>query len=384
MKRFILTMVWIGLVLLSESVEATAQSPSVTLTGRAILAAESYAQGPKSGAALTGGAATKTINGVRAPFTSQPAGSISAVTKGWYRNTWLLLTDKGLGTADSGDFLLRAYTVEADWMRGSSGSGAVTILDWVALTDPRKLIAKITSTDRNRPLSGDEFDPRSIALVQDGTLWIGDAKMPALLHFSKEGALLEAPRALTGQLLGLGTAADGSRLLIGTRDGNSVTLRYYTPSSGALDNTRYVYPLDNAGNTLSEITPINDRDVLIIEQDANRGVSAKQKTIYLATLANGTVSKRAIADLLNITDSAKIATNSAFGRTAGQFGLASPFKFPYDVSGVYPIDGSTLAVVNNNHFPFSTARQSGVADPTELILLRLNTALSITLPDLQE
>ncbi len=125
-----------ALALIGVTDAAKAQgAPSVTLVGRAIMAAESYADGPPSGAAI---AAAKVINGVHVPFYNQPVGSISSVIRGAYKGTWLLLSNHGFdSSADSADYLLRLYTVELDWRTASSGTGAISLLDWLTLSDAR-------------------------------------------------------------------------------------------------------------------------------------------------------------------------------------------------------------------------------------------------------
>lgn len=355
----------------------SAQGGTSTLARRAILPATSYVQGPTSGAAL-GGAA---INGINVPFANQPVGSVSAVVKGWYTGTWALLTDKGFGTQPANDHLLRLYLVEINWFTGQGGTGKVNILDWITFSDPGKKLPNITSKDKDRPLTGADFNPTALARLADKTLWVGDAS-GRLLHFSLEGALLEAPRSIQGgQIQALSTTVDFKTLIIALKSGSAVSIFSYNPTSNSANRVS-AYPLDNPSNEVSDLTVINASQALVVEQDGNTGASAQFKKVFLFDTSSG--QKQLLADLLNITDSAKIGTNSVFGSAANKFGLANPFKFPYDVSGVYPLDANTIALVNNNNFPYGAARQAGVADYTEFIALRVNANLNVDLAEIQE
>jgi hypothetical protein len=356
-----------------------AQGGAATLARRAILPATSYVQGPASGTAL----GKAPINGIDIPFANQPVGSISAVVKGWYTNTWALLTDKGFGNQPANDHLLRLYLVEINWFTGQGGSGKVNILDWITFSDPNKKLGNITSKDNTRPLTGADFNPTALARLADKTLWVGDAS-GKLLHFSLEGVLLEAPRNISGQngtIQALSTTIDFKGLIIALKSGNTVNIFTYNPANNAANKVS-TYPLDN-GNEVGDLTVINGSQALVIEQDNNTGSAAKFKKVFL--FDTGTGQKTLLADLLNISDPANISTNEkVFGSTVGKFGLANPFKFPYDVSGVYPLDNSTIAVVNNNNFPFGAARQAGVADYTEFIAIRLTSPLNVDLAETQE
>lgn len=382
-----------GLILicwLAVTSTAYAQTPPVTLVGRAIMPAESYVDGPASGAAI---ASLKVVNGIRVPFASQPVGSVTSIRRGEYKGTWLLLSDKGFRSdVNSGDYLLRAYIVDVDWRRASTGSGVINMLDWITFSDPRKLIKTPikNAATRARQLTGADFDPRAINRAADGTYWIGEANGPSLLHVSPDGVILQEPIGLpAGVLRSVGGLPDGKMLLIAERgaSGNTLTLLPFNLASGKLTGQNFAYPFEAPTNNLSDLTLINDHQALVIEQDDLEGANAKFKRVYLIdfkALQNGVVTKTLLADLLTIADPANIATNAVFGSTAGSFGL-KPFSFAFkDVSGVYPLDSTTLLVVNNNHFPFSASRNPNAADNTELIAIKLSNPLDVQLKDTQE
>ncbi len=388
MKRALRGLILI--VLLAATRTAYAQTPPVTLVGRAIMPAESYVDGPASGAAM---AALKVVNGIHVPFASQPVGSVTAIRRGEYKGTWLLLSDKGFrADVNSGDYLLRAYVVDVDWRRASTGSGVINLLDWITFADPRKLIKTPikNAATRARQLTGADFDPRAINRAADGTYWVGEATGPSLLHISPDGIILQEPIALPGGILrSVGILPDGKTLLIAERgaNSNSVTLLPFNLASGKLTGQNFAYALESPANSLSDLTLINDHQALVIEQDDFEAANAKFKRVYLIDFKapqNGVVTKTLLADLLTIADPAAIGTNAVFGATAGSFGL-KPFSFAFkDVSGVYPLDATTLIVVNNNHFPFEASRNPNAADNTELIAIKLSSPLDVQLTDTQQ
>lgn len=368
----------LGVVILFAGVGVLgAQAPSVTLVQRAVLPAASYIDGPKSGV----GIGDKPINNVKAPFANQPIGSVSAFVRGWFKNTWALLTDKGFGSSPASDHLLRVYLVEIDWLSAQGGKGTVSVLDWITLADPRKLAGAITlANTAERQLTGADFNPNSIARLADKTLWVGDTN-GSLVHFSLDGALLAAPRKLSGNIRALSTTTDFKRLVVVTQNGGALAITVLDPATGAAVGNPAAYGLDSPSNQVTDLIMISGTQALVSEQDSALGSGAKTKLIYLVNITNG--SKQLVADLLNISDPAKLGVNAAFGPSSGKFGLSNPFRFPLDVSAVYPVDATTIAVVNNNQFPYSAARQGGVADATEFIAIRIGTPLALELKELQ-
>ncbi len=373
----------LGLVMLAASlpigVSVRAQAPAVTLVGRALLAATTFADGPRCGVAL---ASNKVINGIAVPFDSEPVGSFSAITRGDYKGTWFLLSDK-----TSPDCLLRGYVVDIDWRRATSGSGVVNLLDWVTLSDSRKKISNPikNAAKSGRQLLGADFDPRSVSRANDGTVWIAEANVPSLLHVSPDGIVLQSPISLSGGTLqGVSVLLDNKFLLIALRDGSGMSFHILNLGTGAFEGAAIPYKADAGNTSISDVTIINDHQALIIEQDDQQGAAAKIKRVYLIDYKNPAAPKTLLADLLNIADPANIGTSNVFGSAAGAFGL-KPFSFPFkDVSGVYPFDATTLIVVNNNHLPNNTGRVSGVAENTELIAIKLATPLDVQLPQAQE
>lgn len=166
----------------------------VTLAGRAVLPANTFADGPVSGQYLGG----SEFNGVKAPFDKQPVQGFSAVLKNT-DGSYSVMADNGYGSIEnSADFNLRVYTVRPAFKTSGGGAGTVGVEGFIELKDPnRKIIFPIVNEfSSDRILTGADFDIESMQRAADGTLWFGDEFGPFLIHTDKNGVLLEAPIAL--------------------------------------------------------------------------------------------------------------------------------------------------------------------------------------------
>lgn len=165
--------------------------PQVTLKGFASLPADTFAEGPPSGSAITGN-----TNGRNVPFAKQPVEGFSGVQFADDNSFWFL-SDNGYGQkSNSADFLLRLYRLDPSF-RGAEaqGDGSVKVLDFLQLSDPDKKVPFqiVNENTKERLLTGADFDVESFTIAQDGTIWIGDEFGPYLLHFDATGKLLDAP-----------------------------------------------------------------------------------------------------------------------------------------------------------------------------------------------
>lgn len=176
----------------------------------------------------------------------------------------------------------------------------------------------------------------------------------------------------------MGIAPSGKLLEIAQHVGSSITISAFDTASHVLSSGLYTYTLDAASDVTSGWLMINDRDLLVIEQDGLANAAAKIKRIYLVTLptAKGAATKTLLADLLAIDDPSAIATNAVFNPKPNEYGL-SPFRFAFEsVSSVYLSAADTLLVANNNHFPFGKGRDGVSAANTEFIQIKLAAPLS--------
>lgn len=351
------------------------------LTGFASLPAETFVPGSEPSGALIGAGP---FNGIAAPFAGQPVQGFSGIVNR-HDGTFDVLSDNGYGNkANSADYLLRVHRVKPD-----TKSGELEVLGGFGLSDPdHRVPFALTRADRR--LTGADFDVESIVRAADGTYWIGDEFGPFLLHFSAGGRLLEAPIALPGVQApenphldgaqptiggskgfeGLARSVDGRRLyplLEGTVTGDTPgDLRFseFDLRRRAYTGEHFVYRLESPAHAIGDAIAVDRRRFLVIERDGGQGDAARFKRIYLADSrdrdGDGVMDKTLVADLLDLANPKGIG---GFGET---------FRFPFTtIEDVVLLDDRTLAVLNDNNFPFSSGRTPGEADDNEFITIRL-------------
>lgn len=375
----------VGLAVPAAAHPGRADFGRATLTGFASLPAETFVPGSEpSGAAIGAGP----FNGIAAPFAHQPVQGFSGVVNR-RDGTFDVLSDNGYGNkANSADFLLRVHRIKPD-LRG----GTVEVLGGFGLSDPDRHVP-FPLTRADRVLTGADFDVESIQRMPDGTYWIGDEFGPWLLHFSARGRLLQAPIALDGVRApenpylngaqpdiasskgfeGLVRSVDGRHLyplLEGTVSGDTPgDLRFseFDLRRGKYTGKRYVYRLESTANAIGDAIAVDRHRFLVIERDGGQGDTAKFKRIYLADThdrdGDGLMDKTLVADLLDIAN------------PKGRGGFGETFRFPFQtIEDVNLVDDRTLAVLNDNNFPFSSGRTAGKADDNEFITIRLSAPL---------
>ncbi|MEM8613352.1 MAG: glycerophosphodiester phosphodiesterase family protein [Cyanobacteria bacterium P01_H01_bin.105] len=197
----------------------------VTLRGFASLPADTFADGPASGADNGRVDAVNRIepisaNGLTGPFDGQPVQGFSGVqfAPDTDARTFWFLSDNGFGgESNSADYLLRIYQARPNFM-GQGGDGSVDIQGFVQLSDPNNLISfDIQNEDSaERLLTGADFDIESFVIDGSGDIWVGEEFGPYLLHFNSSGELLEAPIA-TPNPVDLNTLNGQNPLVIGHR-----------------------------------------------------------------------------------------------------------------------------------------------------------------------
>ena len=190
--------------------------PIVTLKGFASLPADTFFAGPPSGAALT-----NPTNGRPTPFPSQPVQGFSGVqfAPDGDGSVFWFLADNGFGAKNnSADFLLRLYQVNPNFAGTESGDRSVALQGFVQLSDPNKLIPFdiVNKASAKRDLTGADFDVESFVFDAKGDIWVGDEFGTFLLHFDRNGVLLDAPIA-TPNPVKLNTLNGQAPIVIGHR-----------------------------------------------------------------------------------------------------------------------------------------------------------------------
>jgi hypothetical protein len=381
--------------------------PVATLIGWARIPADTFVTGPTSGQFITA------TNGRVPPFPhAQPVEGFSALlTAG--DGEFLALADNGFGTQEtSADFLLRVYQLRPDFRTRRGGSATVEVKPAFLLRDPQRHIPFRIVADRarypdsdipvdpsiraGRMLTGADFDVESFRRAADGTFWFGDEFGPFLLHTDTDGVLLEPPIPLPGVRspqhpdLGAGTpnlpqsgGFEGMALTAGGRALLPVLEHPRRDAGPELDVYRfdlttsrysqqepnepaYRYRMESEATSVTEFVLWRDDTYLVIERDDAEGPNARVKRIFRVDLRDavpgGVLSKSLVVDLLNVADPDDL----------GGLGMGR-FTLPYfTTEAIAVIDDSTIAVINDNNYPFGAGRSgAGGPDETEFVLIRI-------------
>jgi len=190
--------------------------PIVTLKGFASLPADTFSEGPKSGAAVP-----NPTNGRPTPFPSQPVQGFSGVqfAPGGDGSVFWFLADNGFGAkGNSADFLLRLYQLNPNFAGTESGDRSVAVQNFIQLSDPNKLVPFdiVNKASAKRELTGADFDVESFVFDAKGDIWVGDEFGTYVLHFDRNGVLLDAPIA-TPNPVKLNTLNGQAPIVIGHR-----------------------------------------------------------------------------------------------------------------------------------------------------------------------
>ncbi len=380
------------------------------LSAWSVLPAATYVPGSEtSGHWTTGNAA------VPAPYAGQPVQGFSG-THALGDGSFLVLSDNGFGSkANSADFLLSLHriTPETD---AADGEGETSYDETLfTVSDPDRLVpwpiwrdgacagaaslpAGYACPAPDRQLTGWDFDPESLQVADDGTLWVGEEFGPYLLHLNAAGELIEAPIPTPGvQSLSnptLGSAAPNlanskgfegmaispnGRALRPMLEGATAEdkaaglgsdLRIYTVRNGAYADGFLRYRMESPANALGDFIQVNNHEALVIERDNGQGTTAVFKRIYLVDLRDpdedGYVAKRLLVDLMDVANPDGL---SPYG---------DPFTFPFfTIEDVEIIDAHTIAVMNDNNFPAFGGRSTTEPDQNEYLEISLADPLDV-------
>jgi hypothetical protein len=415
----------LALAILSACLAGTAGAQPI-LTGFAVMPPSTFSNGPTSGQFAGDG-----DGGNALPLSNmQPVQGFSTVLSGPVAGTYTVMMDNGFGTQNnSADVLLRMYTLMPDWKTSSGGMGTVspvnfttgaTLTDYgaasrITLSDPDRKLGYTIQADlthyydnainpavdpsiiAGRLLTGADLDIESARRDKYGNFWFGDEFGPFLVKTDAAGKVLmrevrlpdvQSPQSpyLAGEtptleasrgFEGMAINAVGDRLytlLEGTVAGDTArTLRIneLNIDTGAFTAAQWIYALEPQGTAIGEMTAISDTAFLVIERNGATATTTNGDTpfkkIFKVDLtrrdANGRLEKIEIVDLMNIADPNDL---NGDGSTV--------FTFPYvTIESVLVLDSHTLLVVNDNNFPGTGGRVSGVSDPTEFLRISLTS-----------
>ena len=364
-----------------------------TLEARAILPAEATAPAAWNGA--------PDAEPAPAPGSRQPVGGFSALLDAPGRDVYWAMPDNGFGNkANSRSFILRVYRVRADWETARGGEGDVEILDWIELRDPAERIpfAIVREGSEDRLLTGGDFDPESMRIARDGTLWFGEEFGPFLLHTDRTGKVLEAPiptpgvrspdypgitpdranLARSNGFEGMALSRDGLKLyptlegpLTSDPDKTRRWIYQFDLRSERYTGTRFQYRVADPGYLVSDFTSLGGDRYVVLERDNFENTEARHKKAFVIDLdrvgPDGFLVKRDVLDLLHVRDTALISPPAR----PGDFGIATPadrtFKMPYvTIEAVLPEDDGRLAIVNDTNFG-SRGRNRTLPDYSDFI-----------------
>ncbi len=404
---------------------ASVEPALATLTGRAVLPADTFSEGPAVGSALD-----PAINGRTLPFDSVPVQGFSSLLP-IADNQYLALQDNGFGAmANSADYPLRWYRLALDLNATPREGNGVEVLGFVQLSDPAGLLPfRITHADSSRFLTGADLDPESFVQLSDGSFWVGEEFGPSLVHVSADGVVIEKPVDIpivpelrryargspfyrtpdhadlrflrqeearqdlanlprSGGIEGLAINPAGSFVYAAVEkplqddpmEERRVILEF-DPSRRTFTGKRWFYLADRPDVSLASMEALNSHILLIVERDGAEGDQAEIKRVYQVDLAKkdkgGFLVKRLVCDLLNIDDSEGITHSEK-----GAVGLGQYYQFPYITPECLAIlDNNTLLVANDNNYPLSAGRRPpATPDDNEFIRLRLHQPLDPTSP----
>lgn len=320
------------------------------------------------------------------------------------------MSDNGFGSQDnSADYLLRIYQVKPDFRSQAKGSGEVEVLDFIQLKDPNRLIPFeiVNNNSPERLLTGADFDPESMQREADGSFWIGDEFGPYLLHFSKDGVLLDAPIALphpiqagvelrspqnqlnkaqinyveplvqrSGGFEGMAISPDGKYLYpllekpLSNDSTGQLIMSQFDLETKQYTGKYYLFSLDSKASAIGDFQLFSPTEGIIIERDDtenNLGGYKKLIKVKLGEIGQ-TIQREEIVDLMDLAN-----PNLLYGTPrTGDIATGERFGFPFQtIEDIIIEDATTLTVFNDNNFPGSSGRNAKLADDNEMIQIKL-------------
>lgn len=203
--------------------------------------------------------------------------------------------------------------------------------------------------------------------------WLGGMYWP----YRRTTLDLKVRSQSSGGFEGMAISPDGTKLypllekpLDGV--GNTIIASEFDTLTKSYTGKRFTYQFDR-GVSIGEFVLFSADKGLIIERDNTQGDLNGFKAIYQVKLPKngGAMKKELVQDLMKITDSSNLTVGTG---VFGDVGLGNPFSFPYQtIESVLVMSPDTLAIINDNNYPFSIGRHMGakLPDDNDFIFVRL-------------
>ena len=411
-----------------------AHAQSATLSGWALMPANTFSDGPTSGQFAGAGAGGNTLPLVNL----QPVQGFSGVLDGPVAGTYRVMTDNGFGSKpNSADTLLRMYAVQPNWRTAAGGSGTVSAVDyttgavrssfdsstritlndagsvltlngtgivadatmyplWQAATNTNiaSSIAVDPAIKTGRLLTGADFDTESVRQDKYGNLWFGDEFGPFLVKTDPTGKVLKQEFSLPGIYAPQNPYRNGTSIAsnLGSSNGfegmaiNPAGDRLYTLLEGTVAGDATKTLRINEFNIDTEAyTGANWRYKLENAGTAIGDMTAINDHEFLVIERNGGTATTTLAPFKKIyridTQMLDAAGNVMKTEVVDLMNIADPFDlngdgsstftFPFvTIEDVLVVDANTLLVINDNNYPGTGGRTLG-SDNTEFLLLNI-------------
>jgi glycerophosphoryl diester phosphodiesterase len=182
----------------------------------------------------------------------------------------------------------------------------------------------------------------------------------------------------SGGFEGMAISPDGSKLypllekpLDGV--GNTIIASEFDIATKKYTGKRFSYQFEAKGVSIGEFILFSDNKGLIIERDNTQGDLTGLKHVYQVKLPKngGVLEKKLVLDLMQIADPSNLTAGTGL---PGDVGLGNPFAFPFQtIESVLVMSPDTIAIINDNNYPFSVGRHVGakLSDDNELIFVKL-------------
>lgn len=333
-----------------------------TLTGWAVMPANTFSDGPTSGQFAGAGAGGNPLP----LLNKQPVQGVSAVLNGPVAGTYRVMSDNGFGSKpNSPDTLLRMYALQPQWRTAAGGSGTIAPADfntgaarasfdsstritlndadgrltlngtgivadavqyplWQAATNTSiaSAIAVDPAIKTGRLLTGADFDVEAVRKDKNGNLWFGDEFGPFLVKTDATGKVLKQEFSLPGVFAPQNPYRNGT------------TIASNLGNSGGFEGMA-INPAGDRLYTLLEGTVVGDPTKTLRINEFNIDTESYTDKSWRYKLENfGT----AIGDMTAINDNEFLVIERN-GNTATNPGANGPFKRIYRIDTTV-LDGS--------------------------------------------